>query len=155
MNKLYRSRSNTMVAGVCGGLGEYLGIDPTLVRLVFVLLTVISGVGLLLYLILLILMPRAGSDLPAAGAATASAPMIAGTDTENAGQTPAPTPEGKAPESRNVTLFLGIGLIIFGAAYLLRNLDFKWFRWLGWHTLWPLVLIAIGLAVLIRPAKGE
>ncbi len=153
MNKLYRSKTNAMIAGVCGGLGEYLGIDPTLVRLLFVLLTVISGVGLLLYLLLLILMPRAGSDLPAAGGIIA--PTVTETGAESTGQPPAPPVEGKAPDSRNATLFLGIALIVFGAAYLLRNLDIRWFRWFGWHTFWPLLLIAIGLAVLVRPAKGD
>jgi phage shock protein C len=55
--KLERSRTDSRLAGVCGGLGEYLGIDPTLVRLVFVLLTLYSGHGLLLYIILWLVMP--------------------------------------------------------------------------------------------------
>jgi phage shock protein PspC (stress-responsive transcriptional regulator) len=47
-----------MVAGVCGGLGKYLGIDPTVIRLVFALLVVFGiGSGILLYLILAIIMP--------------------------------------------------------------------------------------------------
>lgn len=57
--KLYRSRTDRMVAGVCGGLAQYLGIDPVLVRLVFALL-IVFGVGspLLIYLILAIVMPE-------------------------------------------------------------------------------------------------
>ena len=153
MNRLYRSKTNTMIAGVCGGLGEHLGIDPTLVRLVFILLTLISGVGLLLYLVLLILVPQGGQDKPAVD--EIAAPMVAEAGAGNTGQPHASPAEGKAPETRNVTLFLGIALIVFGAAYLLRNLNFRWFRWFGWHTFWPLILIAIGLAVLVRPAKGE
>jgi phage shock protein PspC (stress-responsive transcriptional regulator) len=47
-----------MIAGVCGGLGKYLGIDPTLIRLVFALLVVFGiGSGILLYLILAIIVP--------------------------------------------------------------------------------------------------
>jgi len=58
MKRLYRSRGERMVAGVAGGLAEYLGIDPTLVRLAFVAFTLASGgTGLVAYLILAILMP--------------------------------------------------------------------------------------------------
>jgi phage shock protein C len=58
-HKLYRSRTQKMLAGVCGGLGEYLNLDPTVVRLVFILLALAGGPGLLLYLILWIVMPLA------------------------------------------------------------------------------------------------
>ena len=55
--RLYRSLRQRMIGGVCGGLGEYLAIDPTLIRVLFVLAAVFGGHGLLLYLILLILVP--------------------------------------------------------------------------------------------------
>ena len=55
--KLYRSRSEKMLAGVCGGLGEFTGIDPTLVRLGFVVLTLLGGQGFLLYLIMCVIVP--------------------------------------------------------------------------------------------------
>ncbi|OIO93068.1 MAG: hypothetical protein AUK03_08760 [Anaerolineae bacterium CG2_30_64_16] len=56
--KLYRSRDDKMIAGVCGGLGKYLHIDPTLLRLIFALLVVFGiGSGLLVYLILMIVVP--------------------------------------------------------------------------------------------------
>ncbi len=55
--KLYRSRNEKMLAGVCGGLGEFTGIDPTLIRLGFVLLTILGGQGILLYLIMCVIVP--------------------------------------------------------------------------------------------------
>lgn len=56
--KLYRSREDRMIAGVCGGLGKYAGIDPTVVRLIFALLVVLGvGSGLLIYLILMLIIP--------------------------------------------------------------------------------------------------
>lgn len=55
--KLYRSRSERMVSGVCGGLAEYFDIDPTVVRLLFVAGTLIGGPGLIAYLICMVLMP--------------------------------------------------------------------------------------------------
>jgi phage shock protein C len=56
--KLYRSRTDKMIAGVCGGLGKYLGVDPTLIRLTFVLLLLFGiGSGLLVYLAMMLLVP--------------------------------------------------------------------------------------------------
>jgi phage shock protein C len=56
--KLYRSNTDKMVAGVCGGLGKYFGIDSTVIRLIFALLVVFGvGSGILLYIILAIVMP--------------------------------------------------------------------------------------------------
>jgi phage shock protein PspC (stress-responsive transcriptional regulator) len=62
---LQRSRENRMIAGVCGGLAEWLGWDPTLVRILFVLVSIFSAAfpGILIYVILWILMPpRADPD---------------------------------------------------------------------------------------------
>jgi phage shock protein PspC (stress-responsive transcriptional regulator) len=60
--RLHRSRTEKMIAGVCGGLAEYFGVDPTLIRVLWVLITLLAGVGVLLYLILWVVMPL---DLPA------------------------------------------------------------------------------------------
>ncbi len=57
--RLYRSRTNRMVAGVCGGLGNYFNVDPTIVRLLFVLATLPGGLpGPLVYLVLWIVIPK-------------------------------------------------------------------------------------------------
>ncbi len=58
--RLMRSRTEVIVAGVCGGLAEYFAIDPVIVRLIFVLVTLTSGLGLLVYPILWMVMPKAG-----------------------------------------------------------------------------------------------
>jgi phage shock protein C len=55
--RLYRSLRQRMIGGVCGGLGEYLAIDPTLIRVLFILAAIFGGHGVLLYLILLLLVP--------------------------------------------------------------------------------------------------
>ena len=58
-NRLARSRTDYMVGGVCGGIGEYFNIDPTLVRLLFALLVVFGvGTGLLVYIVLMIIVPE-------------------------------------------------------------------------------------------------
>lgn len=55
--RLYRSRTNRMLCGVCGGVGEYFNIDPTLVRLGFVLLAFWVGSGILAYFIAAVIIP--------------------------------------------------------------------------------------------------
>ena len=57
MKQLYKSNTNKKVAGVCGGIGEYFGIDPTIVRLGFVALSLLAGGGLAVYIIAAIIMP--------------------------------------------------------------------------------------------------
>lgn len=54
---LRRSRTDKMVAGVCGGLGKYFGLDSTILRLVFVLLLIFAGTGLLAYLVMWLVIP--------------------------------------------------------------------------------------------------
>ena len=56
--KLYRSREERILAGVAGGLGEYFDVDPVLVRIAFILLALINGLGILLYLVMLVVVPR-------------------------------------------------------------------------------------------------
>ncbi|MEE1243136.1 PspC domain-containing protein [Frisingicoccus sp.] len=56
MKKLYRSKRNRMICGVCGGIGEYLDVDPTIIRLVALVLG-FSGTGLFVYIVAAIIMP--------------------------------------------------------------------------------------------------
>ncbi|MCC6177494.1 MAG: PspC domain-containing protein [Chloroflexi bacterium] len=60
-SRLYRSRSQKMIAGVCGGLGEYFDVDPVLVRLLFVVTALISGIGILAYIVFWIVVPLQGA----------------------------------------------------------------------------------------------
>ena len=66
--KLYRSRSERMIAGVCGGMGKYLGIDATVIRLLFALLSIFTGLvpGLILYLVLMFIIPDEPLESPTA-----------------------------------------------------------------------------------------
>jgi phage shock protein C len=64
--KLYRSQKDRMIAGVAGGVAEYFNVDPTLIRLAFVLLLLWGGGGILLYIIMWIVVPEepVGMDVP-------------------------------------------------------------------------------------------
>jgi phage shock protein C len=55
--RLYRSQTDKILGGVCAGLGKYFGMDPTVVRLIFVVLTLFGASGVLLYLILWVVIP--------------------------------------------------------------------------------------------------
>jgi phage shock protein C len=57
-NKLYRSKTNRKLAGVCGGLAQYFNLDATLIRVLFVVLAVLGGSGLVLYLAMWIIVPN-------------------------------------------------------------------------------------------------
>ena len=56
--RLYRSRSDRKLAGVCGGLAQFFNLDPTLIRVLFVVLAVLGGSGILIYLAMWIMVPK-------------------------------------------------------------------------------------------------
>lgn len=56
--KLYKSGTNKMICGVCGGIGEYFGIDPTLIRVAWAILCVFAGAGILAYFLAAIIIPN-------------------------------------------------------------------------------------------------
>lgn len=143
MSKLYRSQENKILGGVCGGLGEYLGIDPTLVRIFFVIFSLASGSGVLVYLLLWIIIPRAG-------------------ESAEGGEFSARTRQmeqelGEALRSPNpgAMRWIGAGLIVAGLIFLLQNFNLPWLRWLDQDILWPLLLVLGGIALLVRAVKGE
>jgi phage shock protein C len=79
MKELKRSRTNRMVAGVCGGIGEYFEIDPNVIRLIWVVLTVLtSGAGILIYLLAWLIIPEEVPPI-STGAGSASSTTTSGT----------------------------------------------------------------------------
>ena len=62
--KLYRSRTERWFAGVCGGVGNYFGVDATLVRVIFVILSLTFGSGFLIYLVLWLIIPNEPESTP-------------------------------------------------------------------------------------------
>lgn len=62
IKRLYRSRDERMLGGVCGGLAEYLHTDPTLIRVLFILFALAGGPGIIAYLIMWVIVPLEPSD---------------------------------------------------------------------------------------------
>lgn len=146
--RLTRSAKNRVIAGVCGGLGEYLGIDPGLVRVLFVLLGIGRGVGVLVYLLLWLLIPREDMETAAATEAT----IRAGADemAERARTAGSEFQKAMASDSHPLPVAIGVGLIILGGLALLETLHVSWLWWLTFDTLWPVLLIAVGLVLIFR-----
>ena len=61
--RLYRVKTGKMLAGVCGGLAEYIGLDPTIVRILWALVAWFAGVGIVLYIICAIVVPEKEDDI--------------------------------------------------------------------------------------------
>ena len=150
--KLARSQTDKMLAGVCGGLAAYLGLEAIWVRLFFVLVTVVpNGFGVLLYIILWIIMPEAGrEDLPADQRIQANAQDMAGRAQEFAKDVEQTV---RALPNRQAGILIGGALIAFGIVFLLNNLNLVW--WLRFDQWWPLLLVVGGVALLISRMRGE
>jgi phage shock protein PspC (stress-responsive transcriptional regulator) len=158
--RLYRSRTDRMLGGVCGGLGKYFNVDPSLVRLVFVLLFVFGGSGFLLYLILWIVLPEEGRAYASSDETTrANTQEIAdrarqiGEDVK-AAFGGAPAPGGALPEARPTSgaWLLGAVLIVLGVMFLLGNLVPRIFSFGQW---WPILLVLIGIAMLVGQFRRQ
>lgn len=134
VRRLYRSRTDRMIAGVCGGIGDYFNVDPTLVRLAFLLLVLANGVGIILYIIGAIIIPLNPTVTPSRG----------------------PSVEVAIPSNLVNVVILAIGAVILilgvtslfsiyaGAPYNPMAI----FGFIG-QLFWPLALIVVGIIVLI------
>jgi phage shock protein PspC (stress-responsive transcriptional regulator) len=142
------------VGGVAAGFGRYLDVDPVLARLGFVLLTFVNGLGILFYLASWLLMPRGDASAPA------EAPT-AGTGLETlreAGAQLVTDVRQGVPDPAAAQLAIGSLLVVIGSVLLLHNLGWLyWPHWMRFDTLWPLLLVALGLGLVLksrRPASA-
>jgi phage shock protein C len=155
-SRLERSATNRVIAGVCGGIAEYLAIDATLVRVVFVGLTIFGGIGLLLYIVLLVLMPLPGQPAPFTSAppppATDTTARMEGDSTATPPSAVAPVdPARHAAEADRRRMAAGYILIGLGIVFFLNTAGA--FRFVQWQFVWPLVLIGIGVLFLVQRVR--
>ena len=145
--RLYRSRDDRMLFGVAGGMAEWMDLDPAVVRLVWALLILAGGVGLLLYIVAAIVIPEAPygmvSTAPAAG-------MPADAGTAAASQTRLEARRAARRQGGgNAGVIIGLFLVVLGVWFLLERfvrIDTSWFM--------PGALIVIGI-VLVVGALGR
>lgn len=157
--RLYRSYLDRKVAGVAAGLGEYFDIDPLLVRLLFVILTLAGGGGVLIYIILWIVTPEAPYKLNDIGTPeTDSKPSGYGAeehqekaregyqeyrDSSNTPKAPAAPAPVKKPRG---SLIGGLVLITIGGLFLADEL----LPSVNFWDFWPVILIVIGGGMLLN-----
>jgi phage shock protein C len=132
--KLTRSESDKMLAGVCGGIATYIGVDPVIVRLLFLLLAFASGIGLFLYMVLWFVMPEENLE-----------------DSIYLNGEPAPqtNPEDQSTQMRTI----GILLLLFGGFFLLQQIGI--FHWISAGIFWPVVLISVGIYLLVLRNRNQ
>jgi phage shock protein C len=135
--QLYRSKDDRMLGGVCGGLGEYLGIDPTFIRIFFFILIFGGGTGFWIYLLLWILIPE--EDMEKTRDFQQRMRSV-GEDFTTAVNRPHP----------KSGLIVGGGLILLGLFWLLEQLNISWLWWWDFDVLWPVLLIVGGGVLLYR-----
>ena len=161
--RLERSTTNKVVAGVCGGIAEYLQIDATIVRVFFVIATLMTaGLGFLGYIVLLVMMPLPGKPAPFVSTPFVSTPFVsnsASTAATEPGLSSADTTTVTPPvarvedpvtaERRRATF--GYFLVALGVVFLLANLGA--FRIVRWDLVWPLVFVGAGVLLLAQRVR--
>ena len=162
--RLYRSTRDRMIWGVCGGLARYFSIDPTIVRVIFILLIFANGLGILAYLILAILMPKESSSETTPETtvkenvaeikkiATELGHEISSTwKGEAEAEAEGGDTEDLAQKRRRRLNFFGIILVVIGILFLLSNFNLLW--WFRSAYLWSLIVVAIGVMIIISSRK--
>jgi phage shock protein C len=142
-HKLYRSRNDAILAGVCGGLGQYLGIASNLVRVFFIILSVFSGLGALIYFLLWFLTPR-GDQAGDTGGTVSGRGRQMREDIMDTIQNPNP----------KAATWVGIALITAGGIFLLQALNLPFLYWLNSGVIWAAALIFGGGVLVYRALKG-
>jgi phage shock protein PspC (stress-responsive transcriptional regulator) len=148
--RLYRSTTDRMLGGVCGGLGGYLALDPILLRLFFVLLTLAGGSGVLIYLLLWLLIP-AGAPGELTAEPTRSGAEAFAERARSLGDDMRTSLQNGHPQA---VLLIGAVLVVLGVLFLVENLHIGWLYWLNAGVLWPVLLIVGGAALIWRRTKG-
>lgn len=144
-DRLYRSRKDRLIGGVCGGLGAYFGIDPVIVRLVFVAAVVWGGLGFVGYMLLwIIIPPEERSGMTAADAIGANVAEIERSARGRAGEARSAF-NASSPEMRERSTWLAIGLIVTGVLLLFGNIV-----GVTLAKLWPLLLVALGVYIIFQ-----
>jgi phage shock protein C len=170
--RLERSATNRVIAGVCGGFAEYLAVDVTLVRVVFVLAAIFSGgLFVIAYIAMVFLIPlpgRPASSFAASAGATATEvaqslrrtaddvsrsfrdPPSSPTATDATVPAEATDPAVHEQADRRRMAF-GYLLILVGVVFFLSNAGI--FRGVQWQIVWPLVVIALGVLLLVQRVR--
>ncbi|MGB2954748.1 MAG: PspC domain-containing protein [Anaerolineales bacterium] len=146
--RLFRSENERVLGGVCGGLGDYLGIDPVFIRIFFIIWTVLGEFSVLVYILLWVVIPNeseVNAETRFTGEDIGARFRLMGQEISQA---------ARQPSSELIT-FVGVGLIAWGAYYLLQRIGLTWIPWDYTRFAWPALLIAAGAFVLVRTIRKK
>ncbi len=147
MDRLTRSRAQRMLFGVAGGIARWLGVDPALVRIAFIALAFVNGVGVIAYAVLAVVL--AADDAPTDAEGRDEDPPTTKLAAPPYGPAPAPSPEEDRDAARREARArqgLGAGVALVGLWLLGRQLGLL--PDLQWSVVAPLALIVVGLLLL-------
>lgn len=128
--RLYRSRSDRKIAGICGGIAEYFAVDSTLVRLLAVFSIFLSGAGIIIYLISWLVIPLKNEEL------------------KPKEKEEIRSKEGNR-EDKDSHILGGLFLIFLGMLFLVG----EFLPWFHLGKLWPLILIFLGVVLLFKDKR--
>ena len=150
--KLYRSVTDKMLAGVCGGLAEYFAIDPVLIRLIFVLAVIFGGSGILAYIILWIIIPQKPYIItPFNSNAQSGDSQTTGEENKSEGNDPNMKFMNINKTQSNRSIYAGAFLILLGGIFLLDN----FVPHFHFGDFWPLILIGLGFAIILNARNNN
>ena len=139
--RLYRPRKDQVIGGVCSGLGIYFGIDPAIVRLLFVILAIAGGAGVPIYIVLWLVMPAEDRLAePARSTVQDNAFEMGQKAADRATWTSVP---------RERTLWAAVGFIVLGVVLLINNV----FGLSLGDFVFPAVLVVLGLFLVAQALK--
>jgi phage shock protein PspC (stress-responsive transcriptional regulator) len=139
--RLYRSRKNRVIGGVSAGLGDYLNLDPVLIRIIFVILTLFHGIGLFIYIIMWIVVPENPSEQPGQAA-----------ESSETGDAEVENPEAEKPQgSGKGRVIAGVVLIALGFIFLVE----RFFPYWDFEDFLPFVLIALGIFLVWNSVRNN
>lgn len=136
-----------MLGGVCAGIADYFGVDPTIVRLFFVIFTLVNGAGVLAYFVLWLVVPPEGGE--SAGSFEENVKSGADDIASRAKSIGEDIRVFADRRDQRTGLFVGVALLVLGVVFLLRNLGVTWMSWFDSDLIWPALLVLAGGWILI------
>lgn len=152
--KLYRSKKDQIIGGVCGGIAEYFGIDATLVRLAFVLFALIEGAGIIAYIIAWIIVPERPEGQSTKSEEKVYDVELNSEDKDEEGEYKAEeksSSQGEKKSKEQRKRILGLILVALGVFFIVDS----WIPSFYWRRFWPVILIGLGVLLIYREATNK
>jgi len=134
--RVFRSKQDRVISGVCGGIAEYFNIDPVWIRIIAVVLAIMEGVGIVLYVIAWIIIPENPGQKQNRNRSQSHINQTF-KDFE------------KRPAKNKASIIIGLTLLLLGFAFLFDEIFF----WFSFKYIWPLIIIGAGVYILLKVKK--